>query len=120
AALTARGEFDAALAVAAEAVPLLRRSGIFLARADVLACLMARRQSHDIAMRLLGAADRFRAACGSCRNITEARCRTQALALTEAASPPQRVLQWQAEGAAASDDELSAQITAAHAEAARL
>lgn len=119
AALTARGEFDAALAVAAEAVPLLRRSGIFLARADVLACLMARRQSHDIAMRLLGAADRFRAGCGSGRNHTEARWRTQALALTEAACPPQRVLQWQAEGAGASDDELSTLITAAHAEAAR-
>jgi len=119
AALTARGEFDAALAAADEAVPLLRRCGIFLARADVLACLMARRRSHDSAMRLLGAADRFRAACGSSRDVTESRCRDQALALSEAACPAQKVRQWQAEGAAASDDELAGLVTAARAEAIR-
>jgi len=106
AALTAQDRLDEAERVAREALPVLRRSGILLARADVLGCLMARRGRHEFAAQLLGASDKFRAGCGIARGPVEQRCRDEALQLLSQVASPRRRAAWLAVGAAADEDTL--------------
>lgn len=106
AALTAQDRLDEAEQVARESLPVLRRSGILLARADVLGCLMARRGRHEFAAQLLGASDKFRAGCGIARGPVEQRCRDEALQLLSQVASPRRRAAWLAVGAAADEDTL--------------
>jgi predicted ATPase/DNA-binding winged helix-turn-helix (wHTH) protein len=106
AALTAQDRLDEAETVARESIPVLRRSGILLARADVLACLMARRARHESAALLLGASDRFRTGCGMARGPVEQRCRDEALQVLSRDVSPRRRAAWLAVGAGADEDAL--------------
>lgn len=72
---------ERAVVVAREALPVLRRSGIFIARADILAHLMARLGLFSLSLRLLAASDRFRRACETPRDPMEAHCHAQAIGL---------------------------------------
>ena len=112
AALTADNELDAANAVAKEALRVLGRSAILVARADIIACLMARRQHPELAARLLGASDRFRSACETPRDLVEARCRDEAFTLIVAAAGEAACFDWMASGANSSEDKLAAEIEA--------
>jgi len=112
AALTAENELDAADAAAREALPVLGRSGILIARADILACLMARRGRFELAARLLGASDRFRADCETPRDPIEERSREQALAVLYDAVDRDTRVAWMAAGATLGEDELVEAITA--------
>lgn len=106
AALTAQDRLDEAEVVARESIPVLRRSGILLARADILACLMARRGRHESAALLLGASDRFRTECGMARGPVEQRCRDEALQALSRDVSPRRRAAWLAVGAGADEDTL--------------
>jgi len=108
AALTAEDQLDEAEKVAAEAVPVLARSSILIARADILALLMARRARHEAAARLLGASENFRASCETPRDPVEQRCRQQALALLAGAVDTSQLEDWIAAGAGATETELMA------------
>ena len=110
AALTADNQLDAANAVAKEALRALGRSAILIARADIIACLMARRQCLELAARLLGASDRFRSACETPRNPIEARCRDEAFALIVAGAGKEACLNWMAVGSNSTEDQLAAAI----------
>lgn len=110
AALTAEDQLDEAELVAGEAVPVLARCGILVARADVLAWLMARRGRFELATRLLGASDHFRAGCETARDPVEERCRKEAQALLSAAVQEPVRLGWMRAGAAASEDDLMASM----------
>jgi len=107
AALTAKNDLDEAERVAREALPLLRRTGILLARADILACLMVRRGRYEVAAQFLGASDRFRSGCGMARGAVEQRCRDEALQQLSNAAGAKRRAAWLAVGAAASEDALA-------------
>lgn len=108
AALTAKKRLDEAEAVAAEAVPVLARGSILVARADILAQLMAHRGFHEAAARLLGASEHFRASCETPRDPVERRCRADALALLEAAVDEAQLREWIGAGARATETELMA------------
>ena len=107
AALTAKNDLDEAERVVREALPLLRRTGILLARADILACLMVRRGRLELAAQFLGASDRFRSVCGMPRGAMEQRCRDEALQHLSSAAGAKRRAAWLAVGAAASEDALA-------------
>ncbi|HEU5297393.1 MAG TPA: winged helix-turn-helix domain-containing protein [Burkholderiaceae bacterium] len=107
AALTAKCDLDEAERVAREALPLLRRTGILLARADILACLMVRRGRLELAAQFLGASDKFRAGCGMPRGAVEQRCRDEALQHLSTAAGAKRRAAWLAVGAAASEEALA-------------
>jgi predicted ATPase/DNA-binding winged helix-turn-helix (wHTH) protein len=107
AALTAKNDLDEAERVAREALPLLRRTGILLARADILACLMVRRGRYELAAQFLGASDKFRSVCGMARGVVEQRCRDEALLQLSNAAGAKRRAAWLAVGAAASEDALA-------------
>ncbi|HET7526331.1 MAG TPA: hypothetical protein VFK10_10355, partial [Burkholderiaceae bacterium] len=107
AALTAKNDLDEAERVVREALPLLRRSGILLARADILACLMIRRGRIELAAQFLGASDKFRSASGMPRGAMEQRCRDEALQHLSSAAGAKRRAAWLAVGAAASEDALA-------------
>jgi predicted ATPase/DNA-binding winged helix-turn-helix (wHTH) protein len=113
AALTAQDRLDEAEQAAREALPVLRRSGILLGRADVLACLMARRGRHEFAAQLLGASDKFRADSGMLRGPVEQRCRDEALQQLCRAVGARRRAAWLAVGAAADEDTLARALLAA-------
>jgi len=113
AALTAENELDAANRVAREALHALGRSAILVARADILACLMARRQRFELAGRLLGASERFRSLCETPRDVIEARCRDEAIALLSAAVEESVVARWIAAGESNTEEELAAAVGAA-------
>ena len=93
--------------MAREALPLLRRTGILLARADILACLMVRRGRLELAAQFLGASDKFRSVCGMARGVVEQRCRDEALLQLSNAAGAKRRAAWLAVGAAASEDALA-------------
>jgi ATP/maltotriose-dependent transcriptional regulator MalT len=107
AALTATNDLDEAERVVREALPLLRRTGILLARADILACLMVRRGRFELAAQFLGASDKFRSVCGMPRGAIEQRCRDEALQHLSNAAGAKRRAAWLAVGAAASEDALA-------------
>ncbi|HVO06286.1 MAG TPA: winged helix-turn-helix domain-containing protein [Burkholderiaceae bacterium] len=107
AALTAKNDLDEAERVVREALPLLRRTGILLARADILACLMVRRGRLELAAQFLGASDKFRSACGMPRGAMEQRCRDEALQQLSNAAGAKRRAAWLAVGAAASEEALA-------------
>jgi len=106
AALIAQDRLAEARGVAREAMPLLRRSGIFLARSDIFAWLAAREGDMSAAAKLVGAADAFRQRSESTRDQVEQRIRDEVTRLLQAAHPPPRIAQWMAEGAAAEEDAL--------------
>jgi hypothetical protein len=103
-------ELGDAISVAREALPVLRRCGILLARADILAYLMARRRLFEPAARLLGASDRFRAECETARDPVEQRCRDDALRLLCAAVDDGARAAWMAAGARSEEEELVREI----------
>jgi predicted ATPase/DNA-binding winged helix-turn-helix (wHTH) protein len=110
AALTANDELEAAATLALEALPALRRSGILVARADILAWLMARLTRLELSARLLGASERFRAECETRRDAIEERCRASALALLREAVDDAHLATSMAAGAGDSEDALARAI----------
>lgn len=112
AALVADGQLPAARGVALEAVPLLRRSGLFTARADIFAWLLAREGQLQAAARLAGAADAFRRKRGSARSAVEQHIRREVEKLLMAEHGAEEVQRWSAAGAAFSEDVLAASVTA--------
>src|SRR5437868_5371549 len=106
AALTAEDRLDEATAAAIESMPILRRSGMLLARCDILACLMARCNHAERAARLLGASDRFRADCETPRDPIEQRCRDLARAYVHECTSDDTRVAWMAAGASAGEDEV--------------
>ncbi len=112
AALTAKNDLAEAAQVARDALPLLRRSGILIARADILACLMARQTRFELAAQLLGASDKFRADCGMPRGPIEQACRDEALLHLSNTVGARRRAAWLAEGAVADEDSLARAIQA--------
>ncbi|HRO59500.1 MAG TPA: winged helix-turn-helix domain-containing protein [Burkholderiaceae bacterium] len=112
AALTAKNDLTEADRVAREALPVLRRSGILLARADVLAGLMARQGRFELAAQLLGASDRFRSEVGTPRGPVEQACREEALLRLSNAVGAKRRAAWLAVGAVASEEALVAEMLA--------
>lgn len=111
AALTAEDELDEAQRVAAEALPVLARCAILVARADILAWLMARRGRFETAARLLGASDAFRAGCETARDPVEQQAWQEALDRVSAAVPESTRLGWMAAGASASEEALIASVS---------
>jgi hypothetical protein len=108
AALTAQGEFDAALAAARHAVPLLRKSGLFRARADLLAFLMARRRCDEAAVRLLGASAGFQVNGADDPGVQPTPHARMARQLIGRRCTPQQFELWWAAGGSATDDQLAA------------
>ncbi|NLD70057.1 MAG: AAA family ATPase [Limnobacter sp.] len=108
AALTAKNDLAEANRVACEALPVLRRSGILLARADVLAGMMARQERFELAAQLLGASDRFRSEVGTPRGPVEQACREDALLRLSNAVGAKRRAAWLAVGAVATEEALVA------------
>ncbi|MBS0449362.1 MAG: winged helix-turn-helix domain-containing protein [Proteobacteria bacterium] len=70
-----------ATAVAREALPVLRRSNSFSARADILAHLMASLGHWTLAVRLLGVSNEFRSRCETARDPMELRSQQRAIDL---------------------------------------
>ena len=110
AALTAEDRLDEAAALAREALPVLRRAGILMARAEVLACLLARQGRLDAAARLLGASDRFRRQSGVPRDAVARTCRERALALVTAGVEAADCRTWLAEGENTNEDGVAAAL----------
>ncbi|HUG21491.1 ATP-binding protein [Piscinibacter sp.] len=106
AALIAQDHLAEAREVANEAMPLLRRSGIFLARSDIFAWLAAREGDLVTAAKLVGAADAFRRRSESSRDQVEQRIRDEVVQQLQAAHPPPCVAQWMAEGASLEEEAL--------------
>ena len=117
AALVAQKLFGEASDLCVEAVPLLRRSGIFVAYSDIFSWLLAGKGELQLAARLAGAADQFLVASETARNAVKLRARAEVEKLLEAKSSPARTHLSLAEGATSSEEEL-AQIVAAAAKAA--
>jgi predicted ATPase/DNA-binding winged helix-turn-helix (wHTH) protein len=113
AALVAHGRFDDARSVAVEAVPLLHRSGLLVARSDIFAWLAAREGAAAAAARLLGAADAFHQRSESMRGPVELNIRAQVMGLLAAAHAAEDVAGWMAEGAAMDEDALAGMLAAA-------
>ncbi|MFN7137579.1 MAG: hypothetical protein ACK4MU_08700, partial [Thermomonas sp.] len=104
-------------ALARAALPALRRSGILMARAEVLACLLARQGRLDDAARLLGASDRFRRCSGVPRDSVARTCHARALALVTAGVDAADGRTWLAEGEATDEDGVAAALLAPAGEA---
>lgn len=115
AALTAEDELDEAQRVAQEALPVLARSAILAARADILAWLMAKSGHYEQSALLLGASDAFRSGCETARDPIEKGSRKAALDLLVAAISEPDLIGWIAAGVASSEDDLIASISAIHA-----
>jgi predicted ATPase/DNA-binding winged helix-turn-helix (wHTH) protein len=111
AALTTEDRLDDASIAAVESLPILRRSGILLARSDVLAFLMARRGQPELAARLLGASDRFRADCEAPRDPLEDHCREQAREIVFQEMSDDARLRCMAAGASIDEVDLVAEVT---------
>ncbi len=109
AALIAGNRCERAREVSLEAIPLLRRSGIFLARGDIFAWLLAREGQHAGALQLAGAADAFYRRSEGTRSAVEQRIRAdvEALAAGHAPAGPIGIQAWLAEGAAMSEEDLA-------------
>ena len=108
AALVSGADLVAARGVAGEAVPLLRRSGIFLARCDIFAWLLASEGKLAAAARLAGGADEFRRRSSSSRDAMEQHVRQRVEGLLLAGHPAHQVEAWLAAGRASHEEELAA------------
>ncbi|HEV7915647.1 MAG TPA: hypothetical protein VGP22_17920, partial [Albitalea sp.] len=106
ASLIAQDRLGDAREVAVQAVPLLRRSGIFIARGDMFAWLLAREGHLPSAAQLLGATDAFRRRSESSRDQIEQRVRDEVIALLRAVHTPAQIEQWMALGAESSEEAL--------------
>ncbi len=107
AALVAQERLEQAHSVALEAVPLLRRSGILLARADIFAWLMACSGEIAAAAKLVGAADAYHQRSESSRNDVELRMRQDSLHLLQQVESSAQIERWRREGAAMDEDALA-------------
>ena len=109
AALIEGGRTAQAREVSLEAIPLLRRSGIFLARGDIFAWLLSREGRHVGALQLAGAADAFYRRSEGTRSAVEQRIRAdvEALAAGHAPTGSIGIQSWLAEGAAMSEEDLA-------------
>ena len=112
AALTTEAQLEEAELVACSALPVLAGSAILIARADILAWLMARLGHFEVAARLIGASDNFRAGCETARDLVEQRCRQEALAILSASVREPTQLAWVHAGACASEEDLVAPLSA--------
>ena len=107
ASLVAQSRLAEARTVAIQAVPLLRRSGIFIARGDIFAWLLAREGHLPAAAQLLGATDAFRKRSESSRDQIEQRVRDDVIVLLRAVHTPVQIEMWMTQGASASEDSLA-------------
>jgi hypothetical protein len=114
AALMDQGDLEGAHAVMLEALPVLGRSAILVARADILACLMARRKKFQLSARLLGASEQFRRSCETARDPVERRCREEAERLLRSATTPELRKAWMEAGSRESEEDLAAAIADHH------
>lgn len=106
AALVAQGKLVDARAQALLAVPLLRKSGVFLARCDIFAWLAAAEGHLMAAAWLIGASDNAHERNEIERDQTELRARREAFERVRVAVAPALARSWMQEGARASEAEL--------------
>ncbi|MEZ5659939.1 MAG: winged helix-turn-helix domain-containing protein [Burkholderiaceae bacterium] len=78
-----RGEDAQALAVAREAIPVLRQAGLLAVRGDMFALLLARLGRPQLSAQILRLVDTVRQATGTVRDPVEARLRREAIELIE-------------------------------------
>ena len=107
AALTAQGKFTEAHECVTQAVPLLRRCGILVARCDIFAWLLACSGNAPSAAKLLGAADAFHEHSETSRDQIELKARHEAFRLIRQGNAAPLVQLWMAEGAAATEEVLA-------------
>jgi predicted ATPase/DNA-binding winged helix-turn-helix (wHTH) protein len=110
AALTGDDDLDGADSMVEGSLPVLRRSAILIARADIFACLMARRGRFQLAARLIGASDRFRQSCGTARDPVDRRSHEEAMALLCESVDEVTRTAWIEAGTNDSEDELAAAL----------
>ena len=106
----ANNQLELARWAANRAVPVLRRSGLFLSRADVMALLLAREQKVAESAMLIGAADASRELTGSQRDTSECAIREEVLMLLAGQISEDQVKMAMKEGSMLSEDELVALI----------
>jgi predicted ATPase/DNA-binding winged helix-turn-helix (wHTH) protein len=107
AALLVQGQREAALVVAKEALPLLRRCGLFTANADIFAWILAELGCMRSAMQLIGAADYFQQSREIHRDKIRLQAHSEAIKHLPAEENASEIARWSAEGAALSEDELA-------------
>jgi len=106
AALTSQGKLDEARSVAVRTIPVLRRSGLLLARGDIFGWLQAKCGHAQSAARFVGACDAHHYQGGTPRDDLDAGIRDQTLTLIQRDQGAAQVEAWLAEGAAATEHEL--------------
>lgn len=92
-----------AMAVAAQALPALERSGLFMGASAVLAWLLANAGEHRVACLLLGASDAHLHSREAADTELNLRARAEAMHLASQACAKAQVRQWLAEGARMSE-----------------
>ena len=110
AALIAQGNYAQAQSNATQSVPHLRRSGIFLARCDIFARLLAALGQAEAAAKLIGASDAFHERGEIVRDKIELQARVEAFDLIVESAPAGLVQLWMSEGANASEDDLASLV----------
>ena len=110
AALIAQGRFAQAHEHAVHSIPNLRHSGIFIARCDIFAWLLASQNQTQAASRLIGASDAFHERGEIVRDKIELQARVEAFDLIVKAAPAGLIQIWMSQGAAATEDELAALV----------
>ena len=113
AALILQPRLDEAVAVGVRNLPLLRRSGIFLAHCDIYAWLAACKGLTVAAAHLLGAADAFHRASETSRDEIKVRAREDVMRMLGVVSAAGQIKAWLAEGAASTEDAAAAAFEAA-------
>lgn len=110
AALIAQGNFVQARDNTVQSIPYLRRSGIFLARCDIFAQLLALLGHAEAAARLIGASDAFHERGEIVRDKIELQARVEAFDLIFKSAPAGLVQLWMSEGSDASEDDLASLV----------
>lgn len=105
-ALIVQNKLTAAHQNAIESIPLLRRCGIFSARCDIFAWLLASMGQTQAAARLVGASDAFHERSETSRDQIELRARHEAFQLIREMGTPGAIQMWMSEGAVSTEDGL--------------
>lgn len=109
-ALLAQGQREAARDAAAEALPLLRRCGLFVAHADIFAWLLAERGLLRTAGHLVGGADAYQRHRETGRDDLRQQARAGALARLAIHVNHEQAATWIDDGAALGEEALAAAV----------
>ena len=110
AALLAQGQHDGARDAAIEALPLLRRCGLFVSHADIFAWLLAERGHPREAAQLVGSADLYQRSRETGRDEVRQQARASALARLAGSTSAEQVAAWIDDGAALAEGALVAAV----------